>query len=123
MTISRNRANGKRYEGELVKLLRGISLDARLGRSNEEGDIILSKFDIIIEAKSTKNAKYNIRKALEQYNRLRKLHAEVWYAIRYKGRGIAGWRLYPMPPKPIMLHPTEGMTLREFALIKEVDAL
>lgn len=124
-SVTRNRANGKRYEGELVKVLRSKGINARLGRSNEEGDVILPELNIVMEAKSTDLDRYRISKAMDQFKRLCKLNSEVWFAIRYKGNGISGWKMYPIPEKPIVLFKGEGLTLDEFVLLKErkVDAL
>ena len=123
-SVARNRANGKRYEGELVKTLRSRNINARLGRSNEEGDVILPELNIVIEAKSTDLDRYRISKAMDQFRRLCRLDSEVWYAIRYKGDGISGWQFYPIPVKPTALHRGEGLTLTEFVMLKKgVDAL
>ena len=118
-SVARNRANGKRYEGEPVKSLRFRGISARLGRSNEEGDVILPEFNIVIEAKSTDLDRYRISKAMDQFRRLCRLDSEVWYAIRYKGDGISGWQFYPIPVKPTALLRGEGLTLNEFVMLKE----
>ena len=120
-SVARNRANGKRYEGELVKLLRSKDINARLGRSNEEGDVILPEHNIVIEAKSTDLDRYRISKAMDQFRRLRELDSEVWFAIRYKGNGISGWQFYPIPSKSTTLLRGEGLTLEEFSLLKEKE--
>ena len=124
-SVARNRANGKRYEGELVKILRSRRINARLGRSNEEGDVILPELNIVIEAKSTDLDRYRISKAMDQFMRLCRLDSEVWYAIRYKGDGISGWQFYPIPVKSTVLLRGEGLTLTEFVMLKErrVDAV
>ena len=121
-SVARNRANGKRYEGELVKTLRSRNINARLGRSNEEGDVILPELNIVIEAKSTDLDRYRISKAMDQFRRLCKLDSEVWYAIRYKGDGISGWQFYPIPINSTVLLRGEGLTLEEFVLLKEKEA-
>ena len=118
-SVARNRANGKRYEGELVKILRSRGISARLGRSNEEGDVILPGLNLVIEAKSTDLDRYRISKAMDQCRRLCRLDSEVWYAIRYKGDGISGWQFYPIPVKPTALLRGEGLTLNEFVMLKE----
>ena len=121
-SVARNRANGKRYEGELVKVLRSKDINARLGRSNEEGDVILPELNIVIEAKSTDLDRYRISKAMDQFRRLRELDSEVWFAIRYKGNGILGWQFYPIPSKSTVLFRGEGLTLNEFVMLKEREA-
>ncbi len=116
--VSNNRKNGKKYEGELVKVLKQCGISARLGRSNEEGDVILPDYGIVIEVKSTSlKDRYRISKSPEQYYRLRKLSQEIWYAVRYKGEGISGWRFYPIPGSIIVLRKNEGYTLQEYVLI------
>ena len=120
-SVARNRANGKRYEGELVKILRSRGINARRGRSNEEGDVILPELNIVIEAKSTDLDRYRISKAMDQFRRLCRLDSEVWYAIRYKGDGISGWQFYRIPSKPTMLLRGEGLTLDEFVMLKEME--
>ena len=113
--IRNNRKNGKKYEGELVRILKEMGISARLGRSNEEGDVILSEFNCIIECKSTNlKDRYRISKSPEQFLRLKNLRQEVWYAVRYKGDGISGWRFYPIPSKIQILFKIEGMGIREF---------
>ncbi|MHB1507474.1 MAG: hypothetical protein ACYCUZ_05395 [Cuniculiplasma sp.] len=118
VNIGNNRKNGKRYEGELIKVLKKNGLSARLGRSNEEGDVILPDFGIIIEAKSTSlKDRYRISKSPDQYFRLLKLSQEVWFAIRYKGNGLEGWRFHRIPETISALKKNEGYTLREFVFI------
>ena len=96
LRVKNNRRNGKRYEGELVRLLRDQGISARLGRSNEEGDVILPEYNIVLEAKSTRlKGKYHISMSPDQYFRLRALGQTVYYAIRFKGKGISGWELLP----------------------------
>jgi Holliday junction resolvase len=119
MTLYRNRKNGKKYEGELVKLFRQAGLFARLGRSNEEGDIILPDHNIIIEAKSTNGDRYLMSKNPDQYHRLCKLEQEIWYAVRYKGRG-RGWRFYKLPPSIQVLHEEQSLTFKEFIMDSSV---
>ena len=114
--IRNNRKNGKKYEGELVKILKENMISARLGRSNEEGDIILPEQNIIIEAKSTKQDRYKMSLAVDQYKRLKLLPQEVWYAVRFKGKGVNGWKFYPIPCSIQILYRHEGLTLREFVL-------
>ena len=121
-SVARNRANGKRYEGELVKILRSRGISARLGRSNEEGDVILPGLNLVIEAKSTDLDRYRISKAMDQFRRLCMLGSEVWYAVRYKGDGVSGWRFYRIPSKPTMLLRGEGLTLDEFVMLKERES-
>ena len=116
--VKNNRKNGKRYEGELVRVLRQDGISARLGRSNEEGDVILPDHGIIIEAKSTNlKDRYRISKSPDQYIRLMKLNQDVWYAIRFKGEGPAGWRYYRIPDSITVLRKEEGYTLNEFLFI------
>lgn len=112
--IRNNRKNGKKYEGELVKILKENMISARLGRSNEEGDIILPEQNIIIEAKSTKQDRYKMSLAVDQYKRLTLLPQEVWYAVRFKRKGVNGWEFYPIPCSIQLLYRHEGLTLREF---------
>ena len=114
--VKNNRKNGKRYEGELVKVLRQNGISARLGRSNEEGDVILPSYNIVIEAKSTNMDRYRMSKSPEQFFRLGKLPLIVFFGIRYKGDGLEGWRFYPLPGNIIVLHKDQGLTLREFVL-------
>ena len=115
--VRNNRKNGKKYEGELVRILKDMGISARLGRSNEEGDVILSKFNCIIECKSTNlKDRYRISKAPEQFLRLKSLSQEVWYAIRYKGDGISGWKFYPIPNKIQILYKNEGLSLQELTI-------
>lgn len=117
--VRNNRKKGKKYEGELVKILKEKGFGARLGRSNEEGDIILSDLDLIIECKSTsRKGGYRVSKNPAQYFRLRDLPQEVWFAIRWKGQGISGWRFYPIPDKIRVLFRSEGYTLEEFIIMK-----
>ena len=119
-TVQNNRRNGKKYEGELVRTLRDSGISARLGRSNEEGDVILPDHGIIIEAKSTcLKDRYRMSKAPDQFLRLMHLSQNVWYAVRYKGKGLAGWRFYPIPEKIQVLRKEEGYTLKEFLFILE----
>ncbi len=123
MKISRNRANGKRYEGELVKTLRSLKIYARLGRSNEEVDVIIPSANIGIELKSTnRNDSWtfgctNPRKTKDQYRRLLLSPMIIYYAIRFKGQGIAGLRLYSIPPEMCSLKKNEGLTLEEFVIL------
>ena len=124
--VCNNRKNGKKYEGELVKALRRMNLFARLGRSNEEGDIILSENNLIIECKSTiLKDRFRISKNPEQFWRLRDIQfrgTEVWYAVRFKGEGISGWRFYRIPERICILFKDEGFTLSEFLfLIREAQ--
>ena len=117
--IRNNRKNGKKYEGELVKILKENMISARLGRSNEEGDIILPEQNIIIEAKSTKQDRYKMSLAVDQYKRLKLLPQEVWYAVRFKGSGISGWRFYRIPSKIRVLLKSEGFSLDEFVFMMD----
>ena len=121
-TVSRNRANGKRYEGEIVKTLRGRGIYARLGRSNEEGDVVIPDHNIILEVKSTSRMNFSVnlnRKTREQYYRLRRVPATVYYAVRYKGKSIAGWRFHAIPESPQVLYRDEGLSLEELTIILE----
>jgi Holliday junction resolvase len=124
LKVKNNRKNGKRYEGELVKLLRGVGIAARLGRSNEEGDVILSSHNLIIECKSTSlNDRFRISKNPDQFWRLKAIQylgTEVWYAIRYKGKGILGWRFFRIPERVCTLYRDEGFSLQEFLLLQEM---
>jgi Holliday junction resolvase len=127
--MGRNRANGKRYEGEIVKTLRGRGIYARLGRSNEEGDIVIPDLNIILEVKSTSRKNFRMslnRKTREQYYRLLKVPAQVFYAVRYKGNGLRDWKLHPLPRSVQVLYRDEGLTLDEFLISleehKEVSA-
>lgn len=118
--VSRNRQNGKKYEGELVKLLRENDVPARLGRSNEEGDVILPELNVIIEAKSTNDDIFSILKNEKRKDQFRRLHlspAQIFYAVRFKGEGLNGWRFYSIPEKPIILRKNEGYSLKEFLFI------
>ena len=117
--VRNNRKKGKKYEGELVKLLKEKGFGARLGRSNEEGDIILSDLDLIIECKSTHfKDRYRVSKSPEQFYRLKSLPQEIWYGVRFKGAGVSGWRFYPIPDKIRVLFRSEGYTLEEFIIMK-----
>ena len=117
--VRNNRKNGKKYEGELVKSLRNMGISARLGRSNEEGDVVLPEHNIVIEAKSTKRDRYKMSLAVDQYKRLKLLKQEIWYAVRFKGSGISGWRFYPIPSKIRVLLKSEGFSLDEFVFMKD----
>ncbi len=119
--IRNNRKNGKKYEGELVRILKEMGISARLGRSNEEGDVILSEFNCIIECKSTNlKDRYRISKSPEQFLRLKNLRQEVWYAVRYKGKGPSdGWRFYIIPEKITILYRSEGHSFQEFTFLKQ----
>lgn len=119
MKISRNRANGKKYEGELVKALRERGVYARLGRSNEEADVILPDLNVLIEAKSTSRPNFRMsmnQKTKDQFQRLLLVPARVFYAVRYKGKGLNGWRFHPLPDSVQVLYRDEGLTLDEFLL-------
>ncbi len=125
-SVARNRANGKRYEGELVKILRSRGISARLGRSNEEADVILADFNVLIEVKSTsrKNFSLNLNKRTkDQHFRLGTIPAKVFYAIRYKGKGVAGWRFYAFPESPQVLYWNEGLSLGEMAVMLGKEAM
>lgn len=111
--IARNRRRGKRFEGELVKLLRGSEIFARLGRSNEEGDLILSELNIVIEAKSTTTNIYRMSMNRSQYIRLSRISQEKWYAVRFMGKH-GGWEFFPFPPSIQVLHRGESLTYDEF---------
>ena len=120
MKISRNRANGKRYEGELVKAIRNSGIYARLGRSNEEVDIILPDCNILIECKSTSKKNFTLahdRGTKDQFFRIRELPGIKFYAVRYKGDGLKGWRFYPIPGSIQVLPRDEGLTLDEFVIL------
>lgn len=118
--IKNNRKNGKRYEGELVKILRESGYGARLGRSNEEGDIVISELNMVIEVKSTNlKDRYPISKSPDQFHRLTQLPQNVWYAIRFKGDGVSGWRFYPIPDRIRILFRSEGYSLDEFVLMQQ----
>lgn len=127
-SISRNRRNGKHYEGELVRALRERGIYARLGRSNEEGDVILPDCGIILEVKSTSRKNFRLsmnQKTKDQFYRLLQLPARVFYAIRYKGKGLDDWRFYPLQDSIQVLHKNEGLVLDEFVLLfteMEVEA-
>ena len=115
--IRRNRQNGKKYEGELVRTLKEMGIAARLGRSNEEGDVILPEINLVLEAKSTHlKDRYRLSKASDQYFRLKRLKQTVFYAVRFKGEGISGWEFYPIPPNIQVLYRHEGLSLKEFVL-------
>jgi Holliday junction resolvase len=124
-SVSRNRANGKRYEGELVKALRERGMYARLGRSNEEADVILPGPRILIELKSTDRrvswtfGNTNPRKTKAQYHRLKSLNFQVYYAVRFKGTGIGGLRFYSIPQEMRPLRKDDGLTLEEFISMLE----
>ena len=117
VNIGNNRKNGKKYEGELVKVLKQDGISARLGRSNEEGDVILPDLGIIIEAKSTNMDRYKMSKSPDQFHRLKKLPQKVYFGVRFKGEGLSGWRFYPIPNGIIVLRKDQGLTLREFVLL------
>ena len=71
--VRNNRKNGKRYEGELVKTLKEMGISSRLGRSNEEGDVILPEHNLVIEVKSTNlRDRYPISKSPDQFFRLKR---------------------------------------------------
>ena len=115
-----NRKNGKKYEGELVKILREKGYGARLGRSNEEGDIVITELNMVVEAKSTNlKDRYRISKSPDQFHRLTQLPQNVWYAIRFKGDGVSGWRFYPIPDRIRILFRSEGYSLDEFVLMQQ----
>lgn len=113
VNIARNRKRGKRYEGELVKLLRESGIFARLGRSNEEGDLILPELNIVIEAKSTTTSIYRMSMNRSQYTRLSRISQEKWYAVRFMGKH-GGWEFFPFPPSIQVLHRGESLTYDEF---------
>ncbi len=113
VNIARNRRRGKRAEGELVKLLRESGVFARLGRSNEEGDLILPELNIVIEAKSTTLSSYKISTNKSQYRRLSRITQEKWYAVRFMGRH-GGWEFFPFPPSIQVLHRGESFSYDEF---------
>ncbi len=123
--LKHNRKNGKKYEGELVKVLREKGIYARLGRSNEEFDVTLPELNVNIEIKSTNFesswcSTFINRKTIDQYHRLRDVPGKNFYAIRWKGQGVKGIRLYPIIPdleKPPVLYKNEGLTLDEFVFI------
>ena len=116
--IKNNRKNGKKYEGELTRVLKEDGLSARLGRSNEEGDVVITDLDIVIEAKSTNNqGKYKMSKSPGQFFRLRKIPQKVYFGIRFKGEGLAGWRFFPLPNSIQVLNKDQGLNLREFVLL------
>ena len=124
MKISRNRANGKKYEGELVKVFRARGIYARLGRSNEEADVIIPELDILLECKSTSRKNFSIslnRKTKDQFRRLHGLRSTVFYAVRYKGDGLAGWRFHSLPDSPCVLRRTEGWSLEEFIFLLRTE--
>ena len=117
--VRNNRKNGKRYEGELVKTLKEMGISSRLGRSNEEGDVILPEHNLVIEVKSTNlRDRYPISKSPDQFFLLKNLSQEVWYAVRFKGSGILGWRFFRIPEKIRVLLRTEGYSLDEFVFMK-----
>lgn len=116
--IKNNRTNGKKYEGELTRVLKEDGLSARLGRSNEEGDVVITDLDIVIEAKSTNNpGKYKMSKSPGQFFRLKKIPQKVFFGIRFKGEGLAGWRFFPLPNSIQVLNKDQGLNLREFILL------
>ena len=120
--IGRNRANGKAYEGELVKELKQRGIYARLGRSNEEYDITLPELNINIELKSTnRELSWKRKDAADQYSRLRKVPGNNYYGIRWKGKGIKGLHLYPISDieKPPVLYRSEGITFEEFVFLSQ----
>ncbi|MHB1440008.1 MAG: hypothetical protein ACYCSO_05100 [Cuniculiplasma sp.] len=118
--IKRNRINGKKYEGEAVKILKESGLGVRLGRSNEEGDVILPNHNIIIEVKSTKKNAFSFNlntQTKDQYYRLTKSMSKVFYWIRFKGEGRNGIRVFHIPNNISILYKEEGLTLNEFLFL------
>jgi Holliday junction resolvase len=84
--VGRNRANGKRYEGELVKAIRARGIYARLGRSNEEADVILPN-GMLTEVKSSSRKNFSLnhdRETKDQFHRLLEVPGRVFYAVRYQ---------------------------------------
>jgi Holliday junction resolvase len=118
-----NRKNGEKYGRELAKLLKEKGVVAILSQGNEAGDVVLPDLNIIIECRTT-SAKggYGVSKNnLSQYFYLRGLPQEVWFAIKWKGQGISGWRLYRIPDKTRVLYRSEGYTIEEFIIMKRPE--
>lgn len=118
--LLRNHRNGKHYEGELVRALRENGIYARFGRSTEEADVILPDFNVLLEVKSTSRKNFRMslnQKTKDQFIILLNIPEKVFYAIRYKGNGLADWRFHPLPDSTQALHKNEGLMLEEFMLM------
>ena len=116
----------EKYGGELVKILKENRFVARLGQDNEAGDVVLPDLNIIIECKTTSvKGGYRVSKfAIDPatYFKLnRYFPRECWFAIKWKGQGISGWRLYLIPAKLRVLYRSEGYTIEEFTTMKRSE--
>ena len=122
----RRRKYGEKYGGELVKILKENGFVARLGQGSEAGDVVLPDLNIIIECKTTSvKGGYRVSKfAIDPatYFKLnRYFPRECWFAIKWKGQGISGWRLYLIPAKLRVLYRSEGYTIEEFTTLKRSE--
>ncbi|MGC8699239.1 MAG: hypothetical protein ACP5RE_03590 [Candidatus Acidifodinimicrobium sp.] len=89
MSWGRNRQNGVKAEGDLMKLLEEDGMFTLSLSPNIAGDIILPHFGVIIEVKRVKNAKTFVPSKpnqVKQYERLKKYvdnGMKVFYSILF----------------------------------------
>jgi len=125
MSWGRNRQNGIKAEGDLVKLLKERGIFSLSLSSNIPGDIIIPLKNIVIEVKRVKKIKtfsFSQPNKIKQYKSLKEYvnnGLNVYYAILFydninDGLDINKWRFFDYRDKLYKMKLSEGKTFENF---------
>jgi len=125
MSWGRNRQNGVKAEGDLIKLLKERGIFSLSLSPNIPGDIIIPLKNIVIEVKRVKKIKtfsFSQPNQIDQYNNLKEYvnnGLNVYYAILFydnikDGLNINKWRFFDYRDELYKMKLSEGKTFENF---------
>jgi len=125
MSWGRNRQNGVKAEGDLIKLLKERGIFSLSLSPNIPGDIIIPLKNIVIEVKRVKKIKtfsFSQPNQIEQYKNLKEYvnnGLRVYYAILFydninDGLNIDKWRFFDYRDEIYKMKLSEGKTFENF---------
>ena len=125
MSWGRNRQNGVKAEGDLIKLLKERGIFSLSLSPNIPGDIIIPLKNIVIEVKRVKKSKtfsFSHPNKIKQYKSLKEYvnnGLNVYYAILFydninDGLNIDKWRFFDYRDEIYKMKLSEGKTFENF---------
>jgi len=125
MSWGRNRQNGVKAEGDLIKLLKERGVFSLSLSPNIPGDIIIPLKNIVIEVKRVKKSKvfsFSHSNKIKQYKSLKEYvnnGIKVYYAILFydninDGLNIDKWRFFDYKDELYKMKFSEGKTFEYF---------